>query len=95
MKVSDLTVDTVLEFVRCEDCEESRRELEIMLSAAKSYVCGYTGLTAEQCDEHEDITIAVLCLCSDMYDNRQITVDKATPNKTVETILGMHSVNLI
>lgn len=95
MKPSEITVDTVIDFVRCDDCGESRSQLEYMLSAARGYVCDYTGLTEEECDEHEDITIAVLCLCSDMFDNRQTTVDRSTPNRTVETILGMHSKNLL
>ena len=95
MRLSKLTVETVLSHVRCDDEPENRTQLEYMLSAAKSYVCAYTGLTEEECDKHEDITIAVLCLCADMFDNRQTTVDRANPNRTVETILGMHSRNLI
>ena len=41
------------------------------------------------------ITIALLVLVGDMYDNRQMYVDKANINRTADTILGMHSVNLI
>ena len=95
MILSDLTVDQVMEYIRCDNEQENRRQVEICLSAAKHYVCEYTGLTAAEIDGHEDITIAVLCLCSDMFDNRQTVVDRSTPNRTVEIILGMHSKNLI
>ena len=56
---------------------------------------GYTGLNEAAIDTHEDITIAVLVLVSDMYDNRQMTVDKNNVNRVVDTILGMYCVNLL
>jgi hypothetical protein len=34
-------------------------------------------------------------LVQDMYDNRSFYVDKSHLNWVVETILGMHSVNLL
>lgn len=46
-------------------------------------------------DAFEDFIIAVYVLCQDMYDNRSMYVDNANVNKVVETILGMHSVNLL
>jgi hypothetical protein len=46
-------------------------------------------------DAHEDVTMAVLALVSDMYDNRQMTVDSSNSNRLVESILSLHSVNLI
>ena len=56
---------------------------------------GYTGLDETAIDTHEDITIAVLVLVSDMYDNRQMTVDKNNVNRVVDTILGMYCENLL
>ena len=75
--------------------EEDRQYLEILLPAAMDYVKGYTGLDEAAIDTHEDITIAVLVLVSDMYDNRQMTVDKNNVNRVVDTILGMYCVNLL
>lgn len=46
-------------------------------------------------DAFEDFPIAFYVLCQDMYDNRSLYVEKSNPNKVVETILGMHSVNLL
>ena len=51
--------------------------------------------TLEEIDKHEDFVIAVYVLVQDMYDNRSYYVDKNNLNKVVETILGMHAVNLI
>ena len=75
--------------------QEETAEILRMKAAAIAFVKGFTGLSEEELDQHEDITIAVLMLIADMYDNRQIQVDKNTINRTADTILGMHSVNLL
>lgn len=74
---------------------EDKVLLEAMKVAAVNYCIGYTGLNADELDEHEDITIAVLTLISDMWDNRSMTVDRANVNRVIDTILGMHCVNLV
>lgn len=66
-----------------------------MRSAAVAYCTGYTGLSAEELDEHEDITIAVLTIISDMWDNRAMSIDRSNVNRVAETILSMHCVNLV
>lgn len=79
-----------------EDMEtEDDTEIEALKKAAVEFVKSYTGLKEEELDVHEDITIAVLMLIADMYDNRQMQVEKNSMNRTAETILGMHSVNLL
>ena len=52
-------------------------------------------LFSEELDEHEDITIACLCLINDMYSERDYKVDRTNLNPTVETILSMHSRNYL
>jgi len=46
-------------------------------------------------DKYEDFVIVVYVLVQDMYDNRSLYIDKNNMNKVVETILGMHSINLL
>ena len=98
MKVSEITLKDICRQIRTEEAyltEEDRQYLEILLPAAMDYVKGHTGLNEAAIDTHEDITIAVLVLVSDMYDNRQMTVDKNNVNRVVDTILGMYCVNLL
>ncbi|WP_347005146.1 head-tail connector protein [Enterocloster clostridioformis] len=98
MKVSEITLKDICRQIRTEEAyltDGDRQYLEILLSAAMDYVKGYTGLDEAAIDTHEDITIAVLVLVSDMYDNRQMTVDKNNVNRVVDTILGMYCVNLL
>ena len=69
--------------------------LESMHDSAIAYCTGYTGLTKEELDNYEDITIAVLTLISDMWDNRAMTVERSNVNRVVDSILGMHCINLL
>ncbi len=93
MKVSEITVKEVAEHLKLDEINE--QEIEAILESAKSYIRSFTGLSDEEIDRHEDFYIVVLVLCQDMYDNRCMYVEKNTVNKVIETILGMHCVNLL
>ena len=89
-KVSEITVNDIAEFIRLDDADSAETvQLETFLTVAKNYIKNYTGLT--ELDEHPDFVIAVYVLCQDMYDNRSMYVDKGSLNKTVQTILDMHT----
>lgn len=83
----------VADYLRLDDYREE--DIKRLLDIAKAFIRSYTGLTDEEIDTHEDFYIVVLVLCQDMYDNRCMYVDKGNLNKVVETILGMHCVNLL
>lgn len=93
--MSEVTVTNVAEYLRLEEGEYSQALLTSLLNTAKEFIKSYTGLTIDQIDEHEDFYIVVMVLCQDMHDNRTYYVEKNNLNKVVETILGMHSVNLL
>lgn len=95
MKVSEIQVSDVANYLRLEEGEYSEALLTSLLNTSKEFIKSYTGLTIDQIDEHEDFYIVVMVLCQDMYDNRSMYVDKNNLNKVVETILGMHSINLL
>lgn len=52
-------------------------------------------LTAESCDDHEDLTIALMVLSNEMYDNRAFVVDNTKLNFVIKQILDSHSVNYL
>ena len=98
MKVSEIGMSDLCGCVRIDYdylSAEDESFLEAAHSAAVSYVKSYTGLSDSGMDEHEDIAIAVLVLVSDMFDNRQMTVDKSNVNRVVDTILGMYCTNML
>ena len=95
MKVKEIEVDNVVEYLRLDENGYDEDELEAILNAAKAFIRSYTGLTDEEINTHEDFYIVVMVLCQDMYDNRCMYVDKNNLNKVVDAILGMHCVNLL
>ena len=99
MKVSELTVADIADYLRIMPGDLDETEKKAMagfLEAAKSYVMSYTGLTEAEVDAYPDIVPAVCCLAGDFYTNRDMTpAVKGNSNRTVESILNMHSVNLL
>lgn len=97
MKVSDVSAQNVMDFLRIDTpTQVEETEIAAMMTAAKNYIVGYTGLTLEEIDEHEDITIAYEVLIADMFDNRNYQTDKPTyVNRTVQSILSLYRVNLL
>ena len=96
MKVSDITVNDIVNYCRItETTETDLAFIQQTIAIATAYIRSYTGLDNEGIDKHEDIIIVVYILCQDMWDNRTLYVDSKDLNNTVETILGMHSVNLL
>ena len=91
-KVSDITVDLVAEYIRLDGMDATEeRQLSTFLTVAKDYIKNYTGL--EDLDEYADLVFVVYILCQDMYDNRVMYVEGSNINKTVQTILDMHTRN--
>ena len=96
MRVSEMTVNDIVEYCRiAEPSPADNAFLEQAIEAAKAYIRSYTGLDNTSIDEHEDFVLVVYVLVQDMYDNRSLYTEGKALNNTVETILGMHSVNLL
>ncbi|WP_407463294.1 head-tail connector protein [Methanobrevibacter sp.] len=94
--VSQITAQDVADYLRISEVtQDDINTLNTLLTVAKAYISNYTGQTIENLDDFEDIIIVVLILCQDMWDNRTLYVDSSNPNKVVESILGLHSVNLL
>lgn len=97
MKLSELDLSLVKEYLR-QDGDEDNRLIQAIIEASKSYICNYTGQSIEQLEEHEDVTIAILVLIAEFYDNRTINVNdrlNLRMNSMLESLLGRHSVNLL
>ena len=93
-KVSDITAQDLADYIRIIDySEDDLQTLNNLLNIATTFISNYTGRT--ELDDYQDFVIVTLILVQDMWDNRTLYVDKDNLNKVVETILGMHSVNLL
>ena len=92
--VSDITYQDVAEYCRIDELsQDDINTLNNLIDVAKSFIRSYTG--QDDLDMYNDFVIVVFILVQDMWDNRTMYVDKTNLNKVVDTILGMHAVNLL
>ncbi|CAM2079047.1 head-tail connector protein [Clostridium cuniculi] len=94
MKISEVTITDLKGYANV-DHDYDNNILSNILSASKAYIKSYTGLNEEQIDSKEDLTIALMILCNEMYENRIYSVENDKVNKIVNSILDMHSINLL
>lgn len=95
-KVSDITVESVADYLRLDEVsEDEKNTLTMLISVATSFIKSYTGLDDDGVDKYHEFVIVVLILCQDMWDNRTMYVDSKDLNNTVQSILAMHSINLL
>lgn len=95
-KVSDITYQDAADYLRISELtSDDINTLNTLLTVAKVYVGEYTGHSIQELDGYRDIIIVVLILIQDMWDNRSMYVDSSNVNKVVQSILDMHSVNLL
>ena len=95
MKISEITEIDVANYLKLDDGQYEKKELQAAMAAAEEYILDYTGLTKEEADKKEKFWIAYMALCQDMIDNRSYYVGKNQTNKVVDSILGMHCINLL
>lgn len=93
MTISEIKKQNVADFLRLDDASDTL--LTPIMDAATKYILDYTGMTEDDLDDHEDLYIAFMVLCQDMYDSRAMYVDKSNVNRVVESILFRHRTNFV
>ena len=95
-KVSDITEESVADYLRLDEVTDSEiNTLTTLISISTSYIKSYTGLDDAGVDKYPEFVIVVGILCQNMWDTRTMYVDSKYLNDTVQSILAMHSVNLL
>lgn len=94
MKVSEVTIEDLKEYANVYHNEDDKLFNNILV-ACKSYIKNYTGLDDTKMDSKEDLTMALLVLSNEFYDNRIYSVQDSNSNKVVNSILDMYSINLL
>lgn len=95
-KVSQITYQDLADYIRLSEItNDDINTLNNLLGVAKTFISNYTGRTMTELDDYQDFVIVVFVLCQDMWDNRTLYIDKSNLNSVIESILGMHSVNLL
>lgn len=93
MTLSEIKKQNVADFLKLDDASDPL--LTPIMDAARTYIEDYTGLSEDDLDDHEDLYIAFMVLCQDMYDSRAMYVDKNNVNRVVESILFRHRTNFV
>lgn len=93
MKLSQISLDDIKDYCGVTDTD-SDNLLTSMLEGAVSYIFNQTGLTPEQAEKYEDLSVAVMVLVYDMFYNRSV-LNGEKVNPIAENILNQHSRNLM
>lgn len=93
-KVSQITAAAVADYLRLPEVTTAdTNTLNSMIGVAKSYISNYTGQS--DLDQFPEFVTVVFVICQSMWDDRTLYVEKANLNNLVDSILGMHSINLL
>lgn len=91
MKISEITTEDVIKYLRIEAGEETF--VDALISAAKQFIVSCTGKTLDELNDYEDLTIVLYILCAEMYDNRRMTAESEKINPIVQHILNFNCNN--
>lgn len=97
MKLSEINLETTKLYLRVDDDTEDIL-IEGFISAAKDYVVNYTGRTLDELEAYEEISLAILAIVGEMYDNRTVGInDKLNirVNELIPNLLSRHAFNLL
>lgn len=92
MKINEVNIEYIKQYLRI-DGENDDVLLSIILEASKTYIENFTGQDYNYLNSKPDITIALLSLCADLYENREYTVKDSNVNRIVNIILNMHKID--
>ena len=92
----NIDLDEVKQFLNISyEDEATDEEVERIIKSATKYVKNYTGRTEEEVAENEDLIEAIFLVCSEMYDNIGLNNVQYKRNLMLQSILDMHSINLL
>lgn len=94
MKVSELTLDIIKQYLRVDGNDDDIL-LNMLLASSIQYCTSYMGCTTEDLEKYDDVTIVVLTLIADSYEVRQFTTSTITLNPIMQGVLDLHCSNFI
>lgn len=94
MKISEVTREIIKDHCGISG-DDSDSLLDVYGEAAKSQICGYTGLSRDELDDFPDLVYAYLAIVGEMFSTREITVESDKINPMAKQIMDLHRVNLL
>lgn len=94
MLISQVTITDLKQYANVyHDIDDSL--FQAILMASKQFIISYTGKSVDELDTYEDLTVALLILSNEMYDNRMVHVESNKVGFVIKTLLDSHAVNLL
>lgn len=94
MKVSEITLETLKQYLRV-DGDEDDILLGAYLDSAKEYMCSYLGCSVADLDKYAPLAVVAMAICADAYEVRQFTSTTITKNPLIEQMLAMYCGNFL
>lgn len=97
MKLSEVTASDLKDYCHVEHDEEEVL-FSAILSGVKQFIYSQTGMTAEECDEKEDLVLVLLLVGAEMYENRTyISSGSKEPqvNPAADAILSQYCLHIM
>lgn len=99
MIISDVTINELKNYCQVYHNEDDALFGNILV-ACKYFISAYTGLPitdpdVDDLDTFEDLTVALLIIASEMYDNRRVQVEFDKIGFVIKQLLDAHSINLL
>lgn len=96
MKLKKVDENFLCDYLKIDEPDlYEKQNVKMAFEAAKEYIKNQTGINDEVLYSKDDLTIAVLVLTEDMYENRRYYVDNANMNEVVKNIIYQYSENLL
>lgn len=95
MSIDEVTVEQIKQYAIIDHNDDDGLIQDILMPAAKAHILEYTGLSVDELDKHESITLAYIALCSFLYDNRSMNILNEKQNAVVQSFLDAHRINLL
>lgn len=98
MTINEVKVEDLILFAKIDEVADEYTLLEAILEAGKQFILSQTGLTEEEANQKQDLAIAMLMICADMYDNRSyaMTVGKVPHiNPAANAIINQYCRNIL
>ena len=95
MKISDVTVELIKQYAVIDIDDDDGLIENVFMPSSKAYLMDYTGLSSDELDERESLTLAYIALCAFLYDNRSLSIVNEKQNAVVHSFLDAHRVNLL
>ncbi len=98
MKLSEVGVQDLIVYARIDAPEEEIDILNAILSAGRQFILSQTGLSAAEADEKEDLSLAMLMVCTSIYENRSYEAETGkvhTVNLAAKAIIDQYCKNIL